>query len=222
MPRSGGPASVIGWVPVVPVVDEVLDNKILAREKPACWRWKVVEVPEGANEVEALHAWQRRRCAICGKEHDRGLYHDHDHDTGLLRGLLCPGCNSHEGLSDAPAYEKYRKLHPTIQLGITVQWEHPLTIAYKKAMRAGLHANFRLLTLPKLRLGGDCGDLGPGARDVDWDRIDWDALPHDRARAALALYFSGWSAERAASEVGRKAGSVHWWRRVALGMATRP
>lgn len=42
---------------------------------------------------------QRNKCAICNEAHNpkikRGrLYVDHDHKTGLIRGLLCGGCNS--------------------------------------------------------------------------------------------------------------------------------
>lgn len=51
--------------------------------------------------------WKRRlemsvdqggRCAICGEQEDlttpnRGLHIDHDHDTGIVRGLLCGLCN---------------------------------------------------------------------------------------------------------------------------------
>lgn len=45
---------------------------------------------------------QQHRCAICGKhEHDcprQLLYFDHDHQSGTIRGLLCPSCNTAIGL----------------------------------------------------------------------------------------------------------------------------
>lgn len=40
---------------------------------------------------------QKGRCAICGKtekEHGRHLCVDHNHKTGMVRGLLCLYCNS--------------------------------------------------------------------------------------------------------------------------------
>lgn len=38
-------------------------------------------------------------CAICKRPpSDRGLFVDHDHDTGTVRGLLCPACNTALGL----------------------------------------------------------------------------------------------------------------------------
>src|SRR3990167_11087950 len=33
-------------------------------------------------------------CAICGRESERSLNIDHDHETGVVRGLLCNSCNS--------------------------------------------------------------------------------------------------------------------------------
>lgn len=37
---------------------------------------------------------QRGRCAICGnKPKTRSLHVDHDHNTGIIRGLLCYRCN---------------------------------------------------------------------------------------------------------------------------------
>jgi Recombination endonuclease VII len=39
---------------------------------------------------------QDGKCAVCG-EHTEFLLVDHDHATGLVRGLLCLACNSREG-----------------------------------------------------------------------------------------------------------------------------
>ena len=36
-------------------------------------------------------------CAICHKGHYKGLIFDHDHKTGLFRGLLCMTCNAGMG-----------------------------------------------------------------------------------------------------------------------------
>jgi len=55
-------------------------------------------------EFEDLYDRQGGRCAICGQvpikrsggdraRESIGLYVDHDHGTGLVRGLLCHGCN---------------------------------------------------------------------------------------------------------------------------------
>lgn len=55
----------------------------------------------------SLHEWQAGRCAWCGYE-DR-LVKDHCHETGLVRGLLCHACNSHEGFSVDDSWESWRK-----------------------------------------------------------------------------------------------------------------
>lgn len=49
-------------------------------------------------EYEQLLTWQRGRCFVCGRvPRSRRLAVDHDHATGLVRGLLCAdderGCN---------------------------------------------------------------------------------------------------------------------------------
>lgn len=44
-------------------------------------------------EKRALVIAQAGRCAICG-EPMRRPYLDHDHDTGAIRGVLCPSCNT--------------------------------------------------------------------------------------------------------------------------------
>ncbi len=47
-------------------------------------------------DYEALLSKQGSRCAIClshESENHKGLFVDHDHKTGKVRGLLCSRCN---------------------------------------------------------------------------------------------------------------------------------
>jgi hypothetical protein len=46
--------------------------------------------------IERLRDKQGGKCAICGKEGP--LYIDHCHTTNVVRGLLCPGCNTMLGV----------------------------------------------------------------------------------------------------------------------------
>jgi hypothetical protein len=53
-------------------------------------------------QVDALVLASEGRCAIC-EEPTRDLVFDHDHVTGVVRGLLCNGCNTAIGkLGDTP------------------------------------------------------------------------------------------------------------------------
>lgn len=49
-------------------------------------------------EYESMYLKQNKSCAICYKKlqlgSPKGLYIDHNHKTGKVRGLLCPSCNS--------------------------------------------------------------------------------------------------------------------------------
>jgi hypothetical protein len=45
----------------------------------------------GADQVEAMIRAQGGRCAICKTE--PAVHVDHDHDSGLVRGVLCFNCN---------------------------------------------------------------------------------------------------------------------------------
>ncbi len=77
-----------------------------------------------------LHAWQRGRCAMCqvGDWFDTRLVMDHDHDTGLIRGLLCRGCNGIEPHNDQPAFELWRSgFNPATILGIAEVYISPFT-----------------------------------------------------------------------------------------------
>lgn len=96
------------------------------------------------NNTHILRRWHQSRCAICGvfrpdpvlqrrDEDERrpvsvGLFEDHDHSTGNTRGYLCPRCNTVEGRSKAPIFDRYRQRPPASILGIRGRWrcwEHP-------------------------------------------------------------------------------------------------
>jgi hypothetical protein len=75
-----------------------------------------------AGKRAALTAMQDGRCAICGTEGP--LHADHDHDTGLLRGMLCQSCNNREGRAGAdPRLDAYRASPPAA--GLLWLWELP-------------------------------------------------------------------------------------------------
>ena len=50
------------------------------------------------DDYEFLVAVQGGVCAICGATESKGLHVDHEHRTGLVRGLLCGRCNKGIGL----------------------------------------------------------------------------------------------------------------------------
>jgi hypothetical protein len=53
------------------------------------------------DEFNQMRQEQNYSCKLCGKHEDlfdRGLYVDHCHDTGDVRGLLCVGCNAGLGM----------------------------------------------------------------------------------------------------------------------------
>jgi len=49
--------------------------------------------PQQLKDFRDAHS---HRCGICSAT--KILYVDHNHETGVLRGLLCPSCNSAIGL----------------------------------------------------------------------------------------------------------------------------
>jgi hypothetical protein len=59
------------------------------------------------DEYDRLLKVQNNTCAICGSDHneeEKGLFVDHNHQTGAVRGLLCSSCNTALGLfRDSPS-----------------------------------------------------------------------------------------------------------------------
>lgn len=56
-----------------------------------------------SEEYEEMYSAQNGQCAICGTHADesiRGLFVDHDHSSGKVRGLLCIRCNGLLGYCD--------------------------------------------------------------------------------------------------------------------------
>ena len=65
------------------------------QESWAKWRYGL-----SADDRAALHAKQAGKCAMCETAipvAGRRVHVDHDHETGVVRGLLCHRCN--QGLS---------------------------------------------------------------------------------------------------------------------------
>jgi hypothetical protein len=77
-----------------------------------------------AGVLRALWVHQRGSCAICGKPFwpRKTVRVDHDHVTGLVRGLLCDHCNLTEPRTFTPVVIAYRMNPPAAQLGLLVTY----------------------------------------------------------------------------------------------------
>lgn len=92
--------------------------------EPACWSWPIPEGDYTDAPERLLSGFQQGRCAICGEESE-GLVEDHDHYSGFTRAWLCRGCNTMEGISHMPIFDKYRDRHPASILGIELIYYGP-------------------------------------------------------------------------------------------------
>lgn len=101
---------------------------------PACWGWAVPGAcaSQGSDAdvagLAAIEAWQAGRCGICSSEGI--LVTDHDHTTGLVRGLLCQRCNTAEAFRGVGPYRRYRERPPAAILGVQARYWDPLAGDY--------------------------------------------------------------------------------------------
>lgn len=80
-----------------------------ATDVPACWLWPLPgpDLDRALGDLEAMADWQGSRMAL-----------DHDHETALVRGWLCRGCNVVEGGGGSERIERYRLINPASICGI--------------------------------------------------------------------------------------------------------
>jgi len=141
-------------------VGRTRQTPIHAGPEPACWEWSVATpfaiwaptfevgpgdhqyIQESADDLLRLcedperrswfylSEWQDGRCAICTRTGH--LVDDHDHATGLIRGLLCRSCNTREGLDrgDTGVFAAYRTKNPASILDVRIRYWDPFTGEY--------------------------------------------------------------------------------------------
>lgn len=80
------------------------------------------ESPSWEEQRERLFELQGGRCGVCRYSFNPNeMRLDHDHASGLTRGLLCGVCNPLEGRSDGPGFVAYRADPPAKEL----DWIYP-------------------------------------------------------------------------------------------------
>jgi hypothetical protein len=128
---------------LLPGIRERILRKV--SDKPACWswrlptekqaerirrRWSTPTYDAGANREDfrwlLMIEWHDGRCAICGQNTGRRLRRDHEHDSGIFRGLLCPGCNTREGLCQESPYADYRLRNPAVIFNVKIRYAPPV------------------------------------------------------------------------------------------------
>lgn len=112
--------------------------------------------------------WQAGRCAWCGCD-KFSLVRDHCHDTGLIRGLLCSGCNVHESTQwHAGVWDAWRSgenpamVTKTFEVYVSTTGATPITHSSPLAYYTpGERKDWWARTLASLGAGGDWPTSAP-------------------------------------------------------------
>lgn len=76
-------------------------------------------------DYDLMFKKQGEKCAICGRgEKQNSLSVDHDHETGEIRGLLCPPCNRAIGILGDDIVGVERALHYLKRGSYRLSWDH--------------------------------------------------------------------------------------------------
>jgi hypothetical protein len=76
-------------------------EEIAQKAKEAFQTRRITQYGISVSDYNDMFSAQGGRCAICGiheSEHNGKLHIDHDHETKIVRGLLCGKCNKALGL----------------------------------------------------------------------------------------------------------------------------
>jgi len=87
------------YIPKAKIKKEVNSEEIKLEAKKRILKYRYGITYE---VYKQMYVEQEKKCLICEKEYElggrNGLYVDHCHQTNIVRGLLCPGCNTAIGI----------------------------------------------------------------------------------------------------------------------------
>jgi hypothetical protein len=117
----------------VPVVDSAVgDYRLRARAALGG------ATPTSVIDWVTLWWWQDGRCAVCG-DSDIYFVRDHCHKSLLVRGLLCQGCNSLEGVISPSQdrwheFDAYRARPPAMILNLRLPYRDALSLDHVRSL----------------------------------------------------------------------------------------
>jgi hypothetical protein len=163
---------------------------------PACWTWPLPSPAETgavltedvsqAARYKLMYAWQDGRCAICGRCKS-ALVRDHDHDSDLMRGLLCRRCNFDESIKRSRLIDRYHLINPASICGLRKRY--PRAAEVMKPLKPTQADGEWFRAISGYRTWGDAG-LRLAQESVDCE-CGWDHQISEGFRAAIAGHVGG-------------------------------